>query len=111
MTAPLRYKRGETLRLTMTLTDDDGAALDLTTYTLASKARLVSDTGDGTPLGDVVPTKDNQATNPGRIFVDFGETDSTWPIGRVNIDVRYESASGDVRYTPTISVELERAIT
>lgn len=27
MTAPLRYKRGETLRITMTLTDDDGAAL------------------------------------------------------------------------------------
>jgi hypothetical protein len=111
VTTPLHYKRGETLRIMMTLTSDDGAALDLTTYTLASKARTSGDATDGAPLATATITKDNQATNPGRIFVDFGETDSTWPIGRVSIDVRYESASGDVRFTPTFSVDIERAIT
>ena len=107
MTAPLRRKRGETLRLTL-LHEIDDVAVDLTGYTITSFARIASDTTDGTPLAEADCAALNQATLTGRFTVDFGST-AAWLVGRVLIDVKLDS--GDIVITPTITVDIEKAVT
>ena len=108
MSGPLKHKRGTTLRIAMTI-KVDGVAVNLTAHTLSSFARLQSDTSDGAPLATAIVTKDDQALRPGRVFVDFGVTTSAWPIGRVNIDVKYVNTDTDA--TPTFQIDVERGIT
>lgn len=108
MTLPLRRKRGETLRLTL-LHEVDDVAVDLTGYTITCAARLSGDATDGPPLDTASVTILNQVTLTGRFTVDFGVTDSTWPIGRVSIDAKL--VSGDTSYTPTLTVDIERPVT
>ena len=108
MSAPLKHKRGTTLRIPMTI-KVDGGAVNLTAHTLSSFARVQSDTSDGAPLAAATVTKDDQALRPGRIFVDFGVTTSAWPIGLVNVDVKYTDTDADA--TPTFQISVERGIT
>lgn len=107
MTAPLRRKRGETLRLTL-LHEIDDVAVDLTGYTITSFARIASDTTDGTPLDTATCTILDQVTLTGRFTVDFGVT-TAWPVGRVLIDVKLDS--GDIVITPTLVIDIEKAVT
>ena len=106
MSAPIRRKRGETLRLTL-LHEIDGVAVDLTGYTITSAARLASEP-DGTPLAEAECTILDQVALTGRFTIDFGET-TAWPIGRVVIDAKL--VSGDTLFTPTLTVDIERAVT
>ena len=108
MSAPIRRKRGETLRLTL-LHEIDGVAVDLTGYTITSFARVSSDTTNSTPpLDTATCTILDQVTMTGRFTIDFGET-SDWPVGRVLIDAKLDS--GDVVITPTLAVDIEKAVT
>ena len=107
MTTPLRRKRGETLRLTLEHAID-GAAVDLTGYTITCAARTSGDATDGTPMATASVTILDQVTLTGRFTVDFDLT-TGWPIGRVAIDAKL--VSGDTVYTPTVTVDIERPVT
>ena len=107
MTTPPKRKRGETLRLTLEHKIDD-VLVDLTGYTITSAARTSGDATDGTPLATANCSILDQVTLTGRFVVDFGLT-TGWPIGRVAIDAKLDS--GDIVYTPTLTVDIERPVT
>ena len=107
MSTIIRRKRGETLRLTL-LHEIDDVPVDLTGYTITSFARIASDTTDGTPLDAATVTILDQVTLTGRFTVDFGST-AAWPVGRVIVDAKL--VSGDTSITPTLLIDIERAVT
>lgn len=107
----LQVKMGATLRVPGTLTDDDGAAVDLTGYALSSQVRTRG-TAQLVATATVTAHPD-QSTHRGEFeLLVPAATTATWaPAVDLALDVRIVAPGGDVAITETVPVTVLRAET
>ena len=102
-----KIKRGSTFKQVgeLDITIDGVAVTDLTGYVMTSHVRTRDRQSCHEDVGDLT------VSNPSGISVTLeGETE-TWPLGVLIFDIRVETPSGDVIYTPTVQFECVREIT
>ena len=112
MSATITIKRGETLSYSATLADDDGVAVNLTGYTLASSIRQARDTS-ATPTTVTVTKDPDQTTNPGvfTLVVAAATTDAWTPGVRLAMDVKVTAPASTVAKTDTIFLDVVEDMT
>lgn len=97
----IRVKRGATLILQLTVTDDNNVPIDITNMTLSAQARTV--------LGAKVADLPVSHTDELSIALIEAPTDS-WPIGTLLCDLR--AMSGEiVEYSATFQISVDRPVT
>lgn len=102
--ADIPIKQGATFRLSGTATQDSGAAFDLTGATLSAKLR---DAGDA-----VVETLTVALVSAasGTFTVSSAGT-AGWPVGLLRGDIKIVLAGGDISFTDTFTVRVEKPVT
>lgn len=95
-------KRGDTLNLLLTFTDDSGAPIDLSAVTLASQVRAPND--------DLVATLPIAVTDETGIATVQILTNQQWPLGLLRSDIR-ATIAGLVVLSETFAIRVNRAVT
>lgn len=97
----IRVKRGATLVLQLTVTDDGGVPIDITNMTLTAQARTVL----GAKIADLPVSHTDELS----IALVEAPTD-TWPIGTLVCDLR--AMTGEtVEYSSTFQISVDRPVT
>lgn len=100
----LKFKRGDTFRLNVTVTTDDGAAMDITGWVIRCQVR----TSDLT-LVDTLTATMLQPT-AGTYKLEAAST-ASWQLGTLVVDIEYTDAGGTVFSTDTFQVRNMESIT
>jgi len=100
----LQFKRGDTYHLSVTLTDDEGQAIDISGYDISSQVR--------TPTGELISTLTTTLTDPtnGVFTLEDTETED-WPVGCQFQDIEYTGTGGTITSTETFKVDVKEDIT
>jgi len=100
----LQFKRGDTYHLSVTLTDDEGQAIDITDYDISSQVR--------TPTGELISTLTTTLTDPTNGVFTLEDTDTEdWPVGCQFQDIEYTGTGGTITSTETFKVDVKEDIT
>lgn len=100
----LQFKRGDTFKLSVLLTDSNGDAVDITGYTIESQIRQ--------PTGELISSLTATITDATGGAFELEDTDTQeWPIGCQFQDIQYTDTGGDVNSTQTIKVDVKEDIT
>lgn len=88
---------------------ENGEAVDLTDYTIASQVR---DSGGALVETLVVTKADDQAgTGKGRFTLEPVLNPPEWPVDSLRCDVRITDAAGTVRPFPTFAIVVDPRVT
>ena len=98
----IRIKRGETLRLMFTFTDDHGVPIDLSTVMLAAQVRAPND-----DLVAVLPIVVTDVS--GVATVQVADT-AQWPLGLLRSDIKLLTGGLPV-LSDTFGIRVNRAVT
>lgn len=101
---PFSLKQGASFRLSGTATQDGGGAFDLRGATLSAKLRDSGDAEVATLTVAAVSAVD------GSFSVTAAST-AAWPPGVLRGDIKIMLVGGEVTFTETFSVRVERPVT
>lgn len=107
MTTTLRIKQGDSISWSCAWRDSDGAAVDLTGYTLESEMRLAL---DRSLLASLTVTMADQTASPGVFEITLADSTSL-PIGVHLVDIRVTDPSARSFSTETWQVTIEKSVT
>lgn len=106
-TNTLSAKRGDDFKRNCFHRDSAGNAIDLTDYAIRSQVRTV----DGTLLGELTITKQNQVTDKGYFHLGAPALmTKAWPIGTHHCDIQY-TYQGITQSTKTFFFEVIKDVT
>lgn len=100
----LAFKRGDTYKLSVTLTDANGQAIDITDYAIESQIRKPT----GELISELTATI-TDATNG--VFTLEDTSTQDWAIGCQFQDIQYTDTGGNVMSTQTFKVDVKEDIT
>ena len=100
----LKFKRGDTYHLQVTLRDENGDVINITGYTIESQIRQ--------PTGELISTLTTTLTDPTNGTFTLEDTDTqSWPVGCQFQDIEYTGTGGTVTSTETFKVDVQEDIT
>lgn len=103
--ATFTHKRGDTFQL-LSSVENEGVAVDITNYTIASQAR----DSDDTVLQTFTVTKTDAANGIFTITATAAQTE-LWAPDRYSVDIEFTAASGEVSSTETFTLNVVADIT
>jgi hypothetical protein len=103
--ATITHKRGDTFELTLTL-ENDGNAVDITNFTIASQIRQQDDT----LVQALTVTKIDPVNGQFTLTAVDTSTDD-WPIANLEVDVEFIEADGTVSSSETFNINVLKDIT
>lgn len=101
----ITHKRGDTFELLSTV-ENEGVAVDITNWTIASQAR----SDDDTILQTFTITKTDAANGVFTVGATATQTEA-WALGNYSMDIEFIDASGEVNSTETFTLSVLRDIT
>lgn len=101
----ITHKRGDTFELLSTV-ENEGVAVDITNWTIASQARA----DDDTVFHTFTVTKTDAVNGIFTISATSTQTEA-WTLGSYAMDIEFTDGSGDVNSTETFTLTILRDIT
>lgn len=110
MSTKIRHKRGDTFRLRCTYQDGTPpVAVSLIGAGMTPRSQIRQ---HGVLIQSLTITLANQTLSPGQFDISALPSETAvWPVGELEYDIRYASASGEVRSTDTAIVVCEQGPT
>lgn len=107
MTASIRMKRGDTLLVDFSCTDEEGTAVDLTGYTARAQLRFADDD----PITLTVTIDPDQTSNTGLVSLEYEGATTSWPVSTGLIDIEFTDGDGRIESSETIELAVGRDVT